>query len=235
MDISRYNQELFGKFLEEIGERYVNLVDDQAILGIPSAYCSYLRSTGYTGCMMLIDGGNSFNPYRVTLYSRLFSVDERTVLNSIQLSRAFTCHQMSALLGDHLKSAVRRFGAGVVIVSEPTPLYMERAAEEDVVEEFLAAHQQLVELTYSRHLTTLVVHTCRLPRFLDGGFLESGRRERAGRCMERALLQLSDSAYRLEERPGGFPVTRVKHPYFPAGSTVFIPHGPRVVTLEEVL
>jgi hypothetical protein len=150
MAVSGHGQRFLEGFLGEIGERYVNLVvDDRSTLGIPSAYCSYLRSTGYEGRIMLIDGGNAFNPYLVTHYSRMFSTDERKVLGSIQLSRAFTCHQLSALLGDRLGSGVREFGAAVVIVLDPTTLYMERAAEEDVTEEFLASYGKLVELTYS--------------------------------------------------------------------------------------
>ncbi len=222
-------------FLEEIGERYINLIDDETGLGVAPAYCSYLNSVGYEGCTVLIDGGNSFNPYHVTRYSRLFSVDEGRVLDRICLSRAFTCHQLSALLGDRLESVVRKSGSRVVIVSDPTSLYMERAAEEDVLEEFLAAHRRLLEITYSQRLTTLLVGSHPLPRFLDGGELEDVRRRRAARCMDRILSQMSDSTYRLEEGSGGLLVSRLKHPCLPKGPAAFIPNRRSETTLDEVL
>ena len=235
MAISGQNLGPLESFLEEIGERYINLIYDEAGLGVVPAYCSYLNSVGYNGCMVLIDGGNSFNPYHVTRYSRLFSVDEGRTLDRICLSRAFTCHQLSALLGDRLESVVRRSGSRVVIVSDPTSLYTERAAEEDVLEEFLAAHRRLLELTYSQRLATLLVGSHRLPRFLDGGELEDGRRRRAARCMERILSQMSDSIYRLEEGSGGLLVSRLKHPCLLQGPAAFIPNTRRAATLDEIL
>lgn len=123
----------------------------------------------------------------------------------------------------------------MVIVSDPTSLYMERAAEEDVLEEFLAAHRRLLEITYSQRLATLLVCSHRLPRFLDRGELEDGRRRRAARCMDRMLSQMSDSIYRLEEGSGGLLVSRLKHPHLPAGPVAFIPNKRSETTLDEVL
>ncbi len=234
MAISGQNLALLEGFFEEIGERYINLIYDEAGLGIGPAYCSFLNSVGYDGYIVLIDGGNSFNPYHVTRYSRLFSVDERMALDRICLSRAFTCHQLSALLGDRLESVVRKSRSRVAIVSDPTSLYMERAAEEDVLEEFLAALRRLVEITFSRRLTTLLVCSHRLPRFLDGGEIEDGRRQRAARCMDRILSQMSDSIYRLEEGSGGLLVSRLKHPCLPKGPAFMLERGD-ARTLDEIL
>jgi len=235
MVISGHNLAFLEAFLEEIGHRYLNMVVDHAGLAVPSAYCSYRVSVTPSESVVLIDGANSFNPYHVTHYSRLMGVDERRVMRRIKLSRAFTCHQMSALLGERLKSAVERFGAGTVIISDPTYIYVERSADEDVMEEFISAQQRLLDITYSRRLTTLVVHSGHVPRFLDGGALEDGRRERAARSSERVLFGLSDSVYRLEEVQGGFSATRVKHPLLPRGPSHFIPAGSRTMTLDEVL
>jgi hypothetical protein len=235
MGFSRRNAEALEAFLGEIGERYVNLVVDGVGLAIPSAYCAYAIAGDPRGCIVFIDGGNSFNPYHITRYSRLFSIDEREVMENIQLSRAFTCHQMSALLGDRLESAVERFSAETVVISEPASLYVERAAEEDVLEELSSAHRRLLRVTYSRGLTTLLVHSSRIPRLLEGGALEEGRRQRAARYSEMMLSGLSDSIYRLEEGAGELSVTRVKHPLFPAERYLSIPTGPRMMTLDELL
>jgi hypothetical protein len=235
MAISGHNVGFLESFLGEMGDRYLNMVVDQAGLAMPSAYCSYRIAGCPAESVILIDGANSFNPYHVTHYSRLFGVDERRAMRRIQLSRAFTCHQMTALLGERLETAAKRFGASTVVISDPTYIYVERSAEEDVVEEFISAHQRLSDITYSLRLTALVVHSGHVPRFLDGGVMEDGKRERAARSTERVLFRLSDSVYRLEECQGGFSATRIKHPLLPRGPAYFIPAGSRTMTLDEVL
>ncbi len=222
-------------FLAEIGGKYLNLVQDDPGIGVSHAYCPYLLSRSCTESVVFIDGGNSFNPYLMTRYCRMFSVGERSVMDKVQLSRAFTCHQMSALLGEHLESAVIRFGAGAVVVSDPACLYVERAAEEDVMDEFQQAYRHLREITYSRRLTTLIVCSNRMPHFLDGGSVEDLRQRRADRCTEMILSKLADSVYRIDGVRGGFSVVRVKHPYFREGSAIFVPSRRTPATLEYVL
>jgi hypothetical protein len=235
MVIFPHNIRFLEEFLEEIGGRYFNLVCDEIGLAIPSAYSAYLAHTGRRGCVMLIDGDNSFNPYLVTHYSRLFSLDEKRVMGGIQLSRAFTCHQMSALLGERLESAIARFGAEVVIISDPALPYIERSAEEDVIEEFQTAINRLFKTTYSHRLTTLIIRSNRVPHFLEGGSVEDGKRERTARCAERTLSRAADAIYRLEERTGDISIDRLKHPLLPKGPIVLIPGARRPANLDDAL
>ncbi len=235
MIVTSHNLDFLEKFLDDIGARYMNLVDDQVGMGIPQAYCSYLMSTGREDPVVLIDGGNTFNPYVVSRYSELFSVDEREVMSNIHVSRAFTCHQFSTLVNSRLESEIVELGSRTVVLSEPASLYIDRAAEEEVLEGFRKVHQRLLEFTYSMNLTTVIVHSYRIPRPVDGGALERGRRERAAKFTERVLWRLADSVYRVEERPKGCLVSRLKNPYYPEGPAFLIPFETRLVTLADFM
>ena len=50
------------------------------------------------GQLRVLDGGNQFNAYEVARAVRRRTADVPAVLGRIQLSRAFTCYQMAALL-----------------------------------------------------------------------------------------------------------------------------------------
>ncbi len=220
-------------FLQEIGERYVNTVIDGVDLGFSSIYCSYLSSVGYKGNVLLVDGGNTFNPYFVTRCCRLLSVDERRVLERTRISRAFTCHQLSAILG-RLGEMVKRVGSKVVVVTDPTYLYLERLGEERVLGEFVEAFRGLMTTTYRCRLTTLIVEVPRHPRVLHGD-RSRHRRRIVGGLMERVIREISDSVYILEKRDDRIVAVRVKHPFFPGGIATSIPTGPRELTLDEAL
>ncbi len=233
MNITKHGREYLEEFLEDIGGRYLNLVDDQVGVDLPQAYCCYLMASGLEGSIILIDGGNTFDPYAVTRYARLFSIDERRALSDIHLSRAFTCHQLTTLVNRKLEPALEEFGSRVVMVSEPASLYVERSAEEEVLEEFRAVCRRLLGITYRERLTAVVFQSYGVPRFVDGGRLERDRRRRAAKLTERVLFDLADSAYRVEKRPRGILISRLKNPRFPEGPAFLIPERPRMATLEE--
>ena len=50
------------------------------------------------GPVTILDGGNRFQPYRVTHLLRLRTVDVNTVSRRLFIRRAFTCYQVLALL-----------------------------------------------------------------------------------------------------------------------------------------
>ena len=219
--------------LEEIGERYVNTIIDEADLGFSSIYCSYISSVGYRGNILLIDGGNTFNPYIVTRCCRLLSVDEHDVLNRIQISRAFTYHQLSSIL-KRLEETVRRMKSKIVIITNPTYLYLERSSEEKVFGGFVEVFRDLMATTYRFRLTTLIVERpCRF-RVLHGDAF--GKKRKVLRSiMEKVIMEVSDSVYTLEKRGNRVVAMRVKHPFFQRGMAVSIPMEPRLLTLDEAL
>ena len=63
------------------------------------------------------DGANSFDPLLIAKIARRAGLIPEELLGRIHISRAFTCHQMEALVVERLAGAFRRFGTNVAIVS----------------------------------------------------------------------------------------------------------------------
>src|SRR3990170_4139975 len=63
-----------------------------------------------------VDGGNRFDPYEISKAARALGGDGREALLRIRVSRAFTCHQMEALLAHRLSPALARFDARLALV-----------------------------------------------------------------------------------------------------------------------
>lgn len=66
--------------------------------------------------VVAVDGGNRFDPYAISKAARALGGDGREALSHIRVSRAFTCHQMEALLAHRLSPALARFDAGLALV-----------------------------------------------------------------------------------------------------------------------
>jgi hypothetical protein len=72
-----------------------------------------------------IDGGNAFDIYKITEFSKNFRLDAERVLKRIYISRAFTCHQMSALLLEKLWVTVDGLKSKLVMISDLPYLFLE--------------------------------------------------------------------------------------------------------------
>jgi len=66
--------------------------------------------------VVAVDGGNRFDPYEVARAERALGGSGREALSRLLVSRAFTCHQLEALLARRLAGALSRSGARVVLV-----------------------------------------------------------------------------------------------------------------------
>lgn len=86
------------------------------LAGLLSGICVD-AAAGCGGDVVFIDGGNSVDPYGIARISRLRGLDPHDVLPRIHVARAFTAHQMAALVNDGLEPALDRTGASAVIVS----------------------------------------------------------------------------------------------------------------------
>jgi len=52
--------------------------------------------------VVVLDGANRFDPYRVSFFARSASIPPERLLRTIRIARAFTCHQMATLIGEKL-------------------------------------------------------------------------------------------------------------------------------------
>ncbi len=67
--------------------------------------------------VVFLDGANSFDPFLISKIARRAGLAPEQLLSRIHISRAFTCHQMQALVVERLSDAFRKFGTNVAIVS----------------------------------------------------------------------------------------------------------------------
>ncbi|HEX9204823.1 MAG TPA: hypothetical protein VF853_02735 [Candidatus Deferrimicrobiaceae bacterium] len=66
--------------------------------------------------VVAVDGGNRFDPYEVARAERALGGTGRDALSRLLVSRAFTCHQLEALLARRLPAALSRSRARVALV-----------------------------------------------------------------------------------------------------------------------
>ncbi len=66
--------------------------------------------------VVAVDGGNRFDPYEIGKAEKALGGSGRVALSRILVSRAFTCHQMEALLSRRLAPALDRSGGRIAVV-----------------------------------------------------------------------------------------------------------------------
>ena len=81
--------------------------------------------------VLLLDGGNSFDAYPIARAARRHGLSPEALLRRLFVSRAFTCHQMSALIREKLGSEFRRLGARKAVILNLLHTFL----DEDVPEE----------------------------------------------------------------------------------------------------
>jgi hypothetical protein len=65
---------------------------------------------------LFVDGWNSFNPYSLSKIAKSFGAEPRKVLSRIHVARAFTDHQMDALIHG-LQDAIEQWNPAVLAIS----------------------------------------------------------------------------------------------------------------------
>ncbi len=96
----------------------------ESVLPLSQLLCLQYLSRGEP--IVLVDGANAFNPYLLSDAARSQGLDHRRVLDAVHLSRVYTCHQLEALLTEHLQPAIATFRPGAVLcLGLLDPLYDE--------------------------------------------------------------------------------------------------------------
>lgn len=85
----------------------------ESVLPLSQLLC--LQYLGQGEPVVLVDGANAFNPYLLSDAARSQGLDLRRVLDAVHLSRVYTCHQLEALLTEHLQPAISAFRPGAVL------------------------------------------------------------------------------------------------------------------------
>ncbi len=73
-----------------------------------------------------VDGGNSVNPYALTGLCKRFRVRSGEVLESVNVSRAFTAYQLVTLIEEMMEAEVARTDAGLLVVTSFPDLFQDK-------------------------------------------------------------------------------------------------------------
>lgn len=76
------------------------------------------RYGGLGSHVILVDAGNSSDPYLGISFARQYGLDIKDVLSKIISSRAFTVYQLENLITHELSDVVTRYNAKLVVISE---------------------------------------------------------------------------------------------------------------------
>lgn len=76
------------------------------------------RYGGLDSHVIVIDGGNSSDPYLGISFARQYGLDVNDVLSKIISSRAFTVYQLENLITNELPSVISKYNAKLVVISE---------------------------------------------------------------------------------------------------------------------
>lgn len=107
----------------------INRGETTFIGGSPSLTGRLLHSivfrslTVSSGIVLWIDGGNSFDPYRISDLAERCGYDARELLSRIRIARAFTAHQMEAIARSALKESANA-SISTLIVSSVAELFI---------------------------------------------------------------------------------------------------------------
>ena len=148
--------------------------------------------------VVFVDGGNSVDPHGIVRAAKRVGLGRLDVLPRIRVARAFTCHQMAALLVDRLEEAVAESGAKLVVLSCLPELFL----DEDVG--YGEAHQLFLRSLRSIRAVTESHGTITVAT--NAGLAKLHRR----RGIRRALYEGADRAVKLQHHHQGVVLTRLE-------------------------
>lgn len=132
--------------------------------------------------LFYLDGANAFDPFLIGRLARAAGSLPRRILPSIQVSRAFTCHQMVQLVTERLGPALRAARGSAVILSGPLETFYDEtvpAAEAVRLAQVLFASLRLLAGQGCR-----ILCLCPPPSLTRRGHLLETLRRKADRVIE---------------------------------------------------
>jgi hypothetical protein len=148
--------ELFSGF--EVGDLAIMHGDAvSSILFLLAVRCQLsVYDGGLDSTVVFVDGGNSFRLFEVSEIAQLCGLDPAAALQRIFISRAFTAHQMTAIVMEKLEETVTKYNTKVVLVSDIAGLYLDRDVPTGEAKEvFVRVVDSLVKLA-ERHRLIIV-------------------------------------------------------------------------------
>ncbi len=86
---------------------------------------SFTQRGSFGPPVLWLDGGNSFNPYRISELGRELGLNSEEILKNIYISRAFTCYQIMSLIFERLNGAIDSFDPDLIVITGLPGLFTE--------------------------------------------------------------------------------------------------------------
>jgi hypothetical protein len=96
--------------------------------------------------VVIVDGANSFNLYRLTEWAKRKQLRSPALLNRLRIARAFTCFQLSTILHQIDGEMARHHADRLVITGLPDCLYDEELGEQEARNTFARCRDSLAGL-----------------------------------------------------------------------------------------
>jgi len=158
------------------------------------------RKGGLNSRVVYIDGGSTFDPYAVSAIAQEYSLEPRSVLEKIFISRAFTAYQLTALIFEKLEEALKRYRSKFVVISDITGLFLDRdVPKTEGRDTFLKMTHYLSELATGRRAIVVASY---FPRSCSSRNL----------FLESVLIARATTVIRFKESRGGFKFALEDHP-----------------------
>ena len=113
---------------------------------------------GLQSNVVFIDGGNTFELYQIARLAQLYHLNPKQVLGNIYLSRAFTAHQATSPIMHHLKKAIKKYNAKLVIISDIAGFFLDKDIPEDEAQRIFS-HVTTFLSNFARETQTIVIAT----------------------------------------------------------------------------
>ncbi|UCE44425.1 MAG: hypothetical protein JSV57_02815 [Candidatus Bathyarchaeota archaeon] len=141
------------------------------------------RKGGLNSRAVFIDGGNTFDPYAVSVIAQDNGLKPRSTLEKILISRAFTAYQLAELVFEKLENVLKIYRSKLVVVSDIIGLFLDRDVPEiECRNIFLELSHHLLEVASRRRAVVVASYLTR-PYSSRSLFLESVLLGRAGTVM----------------------------------------------------
>ena len=104
--------------LEEVGQDRGRLILFRGHRGLfPLGHYLMVWRLVQEESVIFVDGANFFDLPLITQLGRRFKKDARRLLEKIQISRAFTVHQLEAVISERLEEALKKYGSRMCLLS----------------------------------------------------------------------------------------------------------------------
>lgn len=118
---------------------------------------------GLETSVLFVDGDNSFRLYDVSALAQQYVLNPTDVLNRIFVSRAFTAYQHASLLLDKLQRAVDKYGSKLVLLSNPSYLYLDKDVQKKEAKEiFVQLTEFLSDFANDNQVIVVATHISRV-------------------------------------------------------------------------